>query len=229
MHFAVKKHMVTLVGILLYSQITKAEMTKATLVATTEEAGQDSIGPGYCGRGVFHLLSKLGLGHGIGSADGQEWERILKRAGWKATFCDHPSKAPLGSILVYTSDLRLFGKNRIGTKGGDFGHVEIVSINKYGKRVYVSDAARENYGGTVPKNFTGRAWIPIQFNTQTSNYTTKLSLRQLPQRKADIETILAYCKWKGRDRYNEMWLDSPWLRILGQLKQARHISLLPIY
>jgi len=130
------------------------------LVLATGIASSDGVGPGFCGRGVWSVLGSIGYGNGLRSADGQDWEGVLQRAGWRPVFCPSPVSAPLGSVLVYTSDFRLHGKNLIGTAGGRCGHVELVALNSAGGRVYVSDAARENPGGTVPFNFTRRAWVP---------------------------------------------------------------------
>ena len=47
-----------------------------------------------------------------------------------------------------------------GTPGGYFGHVEMVSLAPSGGRIYVADNPRPIPGGSVPDNFTGRAWVP---------------------------------------------------------------------
>ncbi|MCK9590304.1 MAG: hypothetical protein M0Q93_13215, partial [Terrimicrobiaceae bacterium] len=44
--------------------------------------------------------------------------------------------------------------------GGYFGHVEMVSLAPSGGRIYVADSPRPIPGGSVPDNFTGRAWVP---------------------------------------------------------------------
>jgi hypothetical protein len=61
--------------------------------------------------------------------------------------------------LVYSGDQRV-GKRPRGTPGGYYGHVEMVALGRGGQRLYVSDNPRVAPGGTVPDNFTGRAWLP---------------------------------------------------------------------
>jgi hypothetical protein len=134
-------------------------MDKFSLAEAVQASKTDSVGSGYCGRGVWSVLNSIQYGEGLNSANGQDWEVVLSRGGWIPLVCPDPWKAPLGSILVYTSDIRRFGKNLVGTKGGIWGHVELVSFNK-GKKVFVSDAPRSKPGGTVPLNFTRRAWVP---------------------------------------------------------------------
>jgi hypothetical protein len=108
---------------------------------------------------MLSLLKKSGLGEGLRGGNGQDWERILADAGWKPIRVLSPHRAPLGSVLVYLGD-RKVGKIPRGTPGGYHGHVEMVSLAPNGGRLYVSDCARPKPGGTVPDNFTGRAWVP---------------------------------------------------------------------
>jgi hypothetical protein len=124
-----------------------------------ETARSDGVGPGYCGRGVWSVLKALGKGQGLQSANGHDWEEVLSSAGWVPYSCGVPDKAPLGSVLVYLSDIKRFGRNLVGTAGGRWGHVELVASSQ-GRRYYVSDAPRLRPGGTVPLNFTRRAWLP---------------------------------------------------------------------
>lgn len=132
---------------------------RATLMAAAVESATDNIGSGWCGRGMLSILQNVGLGKGLKGGNGQEWEQILAQAGWKPVRCLVPQKAPLGSVLVYMSDIRL-GKAPRGTPGGRFGHVEMVALGRAGERLYVSDNPRVLPGGTVRDNFTGRAWLP---------------------------------------------------------------------
>lgn len=125
----------------------------------TMTSATDGIPSGWCGRGIFSLLNKSGLGRGLKAGNGQDWEKILSDAGWKPVKVTSPVRAPLGSVLVYSSDRRL-GKMPRGTPGGYFGHVELVSLAPHGGRIYVSDSPRPVPGGSVPDNFTGRAWVP---------------------------------------------------------------------
>lgn len=122
-------------------------------------ASRHGVGAGYCGRGVLSILRALNWDLGLEGADGHDWEKNLSRAGWVPYYCSRPQDAPYGSVLVYMSDIRLYGKNLVGTRGGRWGHVEFVS-RKNGRKVYLSDAVRYWPGGTVPFNFTKRAWVP---------------------------------------------------------------------
>ena len=133
-------------------------MTRMTLMAAATESATDHIGSGWCGRGMLSILKNAGLGNGLAPGNGQDWELILSRAGWKPVRCSSPQRAPLGSVLVYLGDTRV-GKRPRGTPGGNFGHVEMVALGRSGERLYVSDNPRVAPGGTVPDNFTGRAWI----------------------------------------------------------------------
>lgn len=108
---------------------------------------------------MLSLLQRTGLGKGLKPGNGQDWEVILSEAGWKPVSVSSPGKAPLGSVLVYMSDRRL-GKVPRGTPGGYYGHVELVALSPQGGRMYVADSPRPKPGGSVPDNFTGRAWVP---------------------------------------------------------------------
>ena len=153
-------------------------LTRTTLVAAAVESATDGIGSGWCGRGMLSILKKSGLGNGLAGGNGQDWELILNKAGWKAVRCISPQRAPLGSVLVYLGDARV-GKRLRGTPGGSFGHVEMVALGMGGQRLYVSDSPRVAPGGTVPDNFTGRAWVPPGRNLWRS-----------PAVNEDIDTIL---------------------------------------
>ena len=153
-------------------------MTRMSLIAAAAESATDNIGSGWCGRGMLSILRNAGLGKGLAGGNGQDWELILNQAGWKPLRCSSPQRAPLGSVLVYLGDARV-GKHPRGTPGGNFGHVEMVALGRGGQRLYVSDNPRVAPGGTVPDNFTGRAWIP-----------PGRSLRRTPTVGEDIDTIL---------------------------------------
>jgi len=141
------------------------EKSKELQQEAVQVAKTDHVGPGWCGRGVRHVLTEIGLGTGLRGANGHDWERNLRDAGWKPLTCSHPSRAPEGSVLVYNSDVRLLGRNDRGTPGGRYGHVEFVARDAEGRRVYVADHVRGRPGGTVLDNFTGRAWLPPQAPT----------------------------------------------------------------
>jgi len=153
-------------------------MTRSNLLAAAIESATDNIGSGWCGRGMLSILRNAGLGNGLAGGNGQDWEMILSKAGWKALRCSSPHRAPLGSVLVYLGDRRV-GKLPRGTPGGYYGHVEMVAIGHSGQRLYISDNPRIAPGGTVPDNFTGRAWIP-----------PGRALWRTPAPAEDIESIL---------------------------------------
>jgi len=129
------------------------------LQSLTVASATDEIPSGWCGRAMLSLLNKAGLSRGLKPGNGQDWEQILSDAGWKPVKVSSPARAPLGSVLVYSGDQRL-GRIPRGTPGGYFGHVEMVSLAPNGGRVYVADCPRPIPGGSVPNNFTGRAWVP---------------------------------------------------------------------
>jgi hypothetical protein len=129
------------------------------LQSLTVTSATDGIPSGWCGRAMLSLLNKAGLARGLKPGNGQDWEQILSSAGWKPVKVASPARAPLGSVLVYSGDQRL-GKIPRGTPGGYFGHVEMVSLAPNGGRIYVADCPRPIPGGSVPNNFTGRAWVP---------------------------------------------------------------------
>ncbi|MDX2082183.1 MAG: hypothetical protein SFU53_15470 [Terrimicrobiaceae bacterium] len=130
-----------------------------TLRQVTVASATDGIPSGWCGRAMLSLLQRTGLGKGLKPGNGQDWEKILADAGWRPVNVSSPGKAPLGSVLVYTSDRRL-GRVPRGTPGSYYGHVEMVALSPQGGRMYVADSPRPRPGGSVPDNFTGRAWVP---------------------------------------------------------------------
>jgi len=144
--------------------------TRSALVAAAQESATDNISSGWCGRGMLALLKTAGMANGLKGGNGQDWEQNLMTAGWKPVKCLTPYNAPLGSVLVYLGDSKL-GKIPRGTPGGYFGHVEMVALGASGQRLYVSDCPRAKAGGSVPDNFTGRAWVPPGVPTHTTPAT----------------------------------------------------------
>lgn len=134
-------------------------LPQAALKNLALESRTDAIPSGWCGRAMLSLLTKAGLADGLTPGNGQDWEKILSSAGWKPVRVSSPHRAPLGSVLVYFGDRRL-GKIPRGTPGGYYGHVEMVALAPNGGRLYVADCPRPIPGGSVPDNFTGRAWVP---------------------------------------------------------------------
>lgn len=132
---------------------------EAVLIAA-KRAIRDDAPNGWCGRGVFNVLTTLGVGDGLESANGQDWGDVLRKNGWTPKRCSSPFDAPHMSVLIYDSDKRLLGRNVRGTPGGNYGHVELVLISSLGERWYIADDVRFKPGGSVLDNFTGVAWVP---------------------------------------------------------------------
>lgn len=108
----------------------------------------DNANEGYCAKGVANILKSLGVGYQRGHA--YTWKDTLPKHGW-VKLDIAPEHAPVGSIIVYdrNEDFRHYSEG-----GRRYGHVEIVA-ERDGKRVYVSDEAREHRGGTVRENLAG--------------------------------------------------------------------------
>lgn len=105
----------------------------------------DNAEGGSCALGVANIL--LAQGFPVTRGHAYTWDESLPANGWTKTNYS-PANAPEGAVCVYNNSAG-------GTSGGaKYGHVEIVS-NVNGKRQYISDKARNNWGGTVPQNFAG--------------------------------------------------------------------------
>ncbi|CAN5540867.1 hypothetical protein BH09VER1_BH09VER1_24070 [soil metagenome] len=152
--------------------------TRTALMAAAQESASDNISSGWCGRGMLALLKSAGMANGLKGGNGQDWEQNLVAAGWKPIKCLNPYNAPLGAVLVYLGDSKL-GKIPRGTPGGYFGHVEMVALGPGGQRLYVSDCPRVKPGGSVPDNFTMRAWMPPGMPTHTT-----------PATQSDVDEII---------------------------------------
>ena len=135
-----------------------------------DTAGRDNAGGGWCAKGVGNILggqdnradiNGMGLQNGVHfhRGDGHTWDTGLRMAENEAgepywddvtdvftgpdgrpDFTDLPD----GAIIIW--------ENTGGTNGGgaEHGHVEMAATDAEGQRLFVSDAARTNYGGTVP-------------------------------------------------------------------------------
>lgn len=112
-------------------------------------AATDNAGGGYCAKGVANILQAAGLECTRGNA--HTWDETLPQNGWQKLEGVTPENAPPGAVLVFDRDTNYRGKGG----GAEYGHVEIVAIEADGDRKYVSDKARDNWGGTVPDNFVG--------------------------------------------------------------------------
>jgi hypothetical protein len=116
-------------------------------------AGSDNASSGYCAKGVANVLADQGFPVQRGNAT--DWWRSLPRLGWRKVDGVSPATAPEGAVLVFTNN-RQAGRPVTRRRGGQlYGHVEIVGLMPGGRRVYISDAVRSNFGGTVPNNFKG--------------------------------------------------------------------------
>lgn len=137
------------------------------------QARADDAGRGYCAKGVANLLEHVGLGCQRG--DAYTWKSSLPQNGWIKLEGVTPENAPPGAVLVFDRD----AAGQRGESGGTrYGHVEIVTVDTAGKRQYVSDAARTNWGGTVPQNFVGVYVHPSLHKTNDGiNYVPNLEGR----------------------------------------------------
>ncbi len=118
----------------------------ATMIQTSQT---DNARGGYCAKGVANILERVGLDCTRGNA--HTWDDTLPQNGWQKLEGITPENAPPGAVIVYDRDANYAGKGG----GAEYGHVEIVAEDANGNRKYVSDAARDNWGGTVPDNFVG--------------------------------------------------------------------------
>lgn len=140
--------------------------------AFLRQARVDNAGGGYCAKGVANLLQHVGLDCTRG--DAYTWKNSLPQNGWIKLEGIRPEDAPPGAVLVFDRSANSAGKGG----GTEFGHVEIVTVDTNGRRQYVSDAARDNWGGTVPQNFVGVYVHPSLHRTQDGiHYSPNLDTR----------------------------------------------------
>lgn len=119
----------------------------------------DAASKGYCAMGVRLIGEKLGWNVPQGIASATDWPtQLTTERGWIKLDGVRPEDAPPGSVLYFSNYEDAGKKVPAGAKAGSgayHGHVEIVCEDQSGNRSYVSDAARRNYGGSVPGNFGG--------------------------------------------------------------------------
>lgn len=141
-----------------------------------QTAASDNAHGGYCARGVANILEDIGFEHIWANA--HSWEESLPQQGWQLLEGITPENAPPGAVLVYDHN----ESNYSGKGGGaEFGHVEIVAVDANGDRKYVSDAARNNWGGTVPGNFVGVYIHPkLHQPLESGSYSTTLLASNTP-------------------------------------------------
>lgn len=135
-----------------------------------QTAASDNAYGGYCAKGVANILEAAGLGYTRGNA--HTWDETLPENGWQLLEGVTPENAPPGAVLVYDRDTNYQGKGG----GAQYGHVEIVAEEADGTRSYVSDKARDNWGGTVPGNFVGVYINPkLHQPLENGSYSTALA------------------------------------------------------
>lgn len=115
------------------------------------KAATDNAEGGYCARGVFNILTTLGLP--CTSGDAHTWKASLPKNGWQLVH-GRPEDAPVGAVLVFDRNKGYRNLPEDDRSGRRFGHVEVVAESN-GQRMYVSDAPRKNWGGSVPGNYVG--------------------------------------------------------------------------
>ncbi len=140
-----------------------------------QTAASDNAYGGYCAKGVANILEAAGLGYTRGNA--HTWDETLPENGWQLLEGVTPENAPPGSVLVYDRDANFQGKGG----GAQYGHVEIVAEAADGSRLYVSDKARNNWGGSVPGNFVGVYINPkLHQPLENGSYSTVLASNNTP-------------------------------------------------
>ncbi|PZP55201.1 MAG: hypothetical protein DI586_07615 [Micavibrio aeruginosavorus] len=137
-------------------------------------AASDNAGAGNCAKGVANIAE--GLGWDVQRGHATEWDKTLPRNGWVKLQGANAHNAPEGAVLVYNSDIEL-GKKARNSGGGVYGHVEFVAEGANGQKLFVSDKARNNAGGSVPNNFAG-AYIYVGDNAPASNLAIARNFNQ---------------------------------------------------
>jgi hypothetical protein len=125
-----------------------------------DKSRRDNAGPGYCAKGVANILQAAGI----------PWDRMPSAYQLRPQLENSDEFIPLGRIDPASAPpgaVLLFDKAGDGREGGGnrHGHIEIVGYDGSGNRRYVSDAARNNYGGTVPDKYIG-AYLPKKWATE---------------------------------------------------------------
>lgn len=114
---------------------------------------------GRCAFGVRSILDEfpdLKEDRGVGLGHAWQVPANLERRGYTHMPLNEASDAPVGCILVYDcNDPKPCRSDNGGGGGARYGHIEIVATRPNGARVYVSDYADADAGGTVPRNLLG--------------------------------------------------------------------------
>ena len=138
--------------------------TMAFSSVTAIRAGDVAVG-GRCAEGVRRALTGAGFQEGPDFTRGHafQWRDMLQNHNDWVFIQGSPETAPEGAILTYDHD---HPRPSSGDDGHRWGHVEIVTVNEQtGARQYTSDAPRNNWGGSVPGNYSGGYFV------HTSMYT----------------------------------------------------------
>ena len=136
---------------LLNSAGRKCFMVQGISSTIFRKAATDKAEEGFCARGVFNILTALGIP--CTSGDAHTWKTTLPQNGWKLVH-GRPEDAPVGAVLVFDRNKNYMNLPEKDRSGRRFGHVEVVA-ERDGQRMYVSDEPRENWGGSVRGNFVG--------------------------------------------------------------------------
>lgn len=129
---------------------------------TSDFQYRDDSPIGYCGRGVYKILTKhLCLKNkGIVKDDGHRWDNNLaNNPNFKEVNCQ-PTTCPPGTIITYEHENPRPRNPPRGQKGRRFGHVEIVTYSKRGGRQYCSSHCQGKWGGSV-RHTKRRAFVYI--------------------------------------------------------------------
>lgn len=115
----------------------------------------DNADTGWCAKGVGNILEQMGLEDGVHFQrnNAHHWDDHLRARPdeWQEIDVsrDDFASLPPGAIIVFENDSN-FTQGQGG--GAEFGHVEMVARDDNGDVRFISDRARENWGGSVPDN-----------------------------------------------------------------------------
>ncbi|PCJ96615.1 MAG: hypothetical protein COA45_10925 [Zetaproteobacteria bacterium] len=167
-----------------------------------QTAASDNAYGGYCAKGVANILQTSGLGYTRGNA--HTWDETLPENGWQKLEGITPENAPPGAVLVYDRDTNYSGKGG----GAEYGHVEIVAVDANGDRKYVSDKARDNWGGTVSGNFVGVYINPkLHQPLENGSYSTLLT-SNTSERSSDNTDTPQIFQESERRKINDLLLQA---------------------
>jgi surface antigen len=159
---------------------------------------RDNARAGYCAKGVANIL--IDQGYPVQRANAKYWDENLQNdPRWVRLDGVSPEDAPEGAVLCFDSDPELGKRLRRNGGGSKYGHVEVVAKNSDGENIYISDAARTKFGGSVPENYVG-AYV---FDPHGAIRT---QIAQARNRSEDTESMMASVPLSARD--SEIGLES---------------------